>query len=557
MAAPAKCIIGRARTVLVFGPDAAAQAVISGLSARVRRRTRGRRLTVRGPVGLDADAVGHLHDTILPVVDRILESLGRRRHGYNLSLTNLGATAARDLGATISGFSADGAAFLALLSAALRIGLPQNVLATGHLASTNGEIRAVGHLPAKIQAARVEPNVDALVCPGHDADRSLSALSPNEHARNERAFVDAKLDLKIHRVQDVAGLLRAALLDETLVLASLRGNFYAPAACADAEGDPVDGAVRFLTETNEDRFWRVLESQLVADRMDDARRLILARAQYQIKHKCYPADFGRKLHQLRLSLPSHLRRPNGRLLDLPYCLKLGQLGGPEADEDVRLLWDAAAKGRLARGPGTPGQPAPGSGAASDADALVASVLSDISAEALARDIGLPLDSARAGYVIQAVTLDSYHAFVDTIAAFQVCLQRHLAGAGFADASRAHEEGLALLERAFSDDGGLPAAWAEARHGTNGGLRHVLDRMTDRLKMEQQTHRVRRVLTEALDPLDWNARVRFMAAFMERLGTQLPPGVGDQPPARYARHHEELARVYVRSLERVNALFSRL
>ena len=119
------------------------------------------------------------------------------------------------------------------------------------------------------------------------------------------------------------------------------------------------------------------------------------------------------------------------------------------------------------------------------------------------------------------------------------------------------EALALLERAFRDKGGVDGAQAEARHGINGGMRFILDVMTEQYKAEQQTKRVSRVFKAALDPLDWNARVQFMATFLERLGPHLPPEILAQPPARFARHYEPILKTYVQSLDRVRQLLHNL
>ncbi len=86
---------------------------------------------------------------------------------------------------------------------------------------------------------------------------------------------------------------------------------------------------------------------------------------------------------------------------------------------------------------------------------------------------------------------------------------------------------------------------------------MLDLMTEQFKTEQQAKRVSRAFKAALDPLDWDARVAFMAAFIRRMGDHLPPEIREQPPQRFARHYEQILRTYVQSLDRVKQLLNRL
>ena len=82
-------------------------------------------------------------------------------------------------------------------------------------------------------------------------------------------------------------------------------------------------------------------------------------------------------------------------------------------------------------------------------------------------------------------------------------------------------------------------------------------MTECLKTERQAEYVQRLLTEVLDPHDWENRTAVMAAFLDRLGTQLPPEIRSQSPDRYARHVEEIVHTYVQSLDRAHQLLRRL
>ena len=549
-------IIGRAKTVLVFGHGDSATAAVSAVVARIRRKAGRGRLAFKGPADFDPPARKHLCETVLAAIDRITQHLGLKRRTFEVALVNLGAASAADVGLSISGFSADAAVMLAMLSAALRVPLRQDVVTTGHVASPDGDLRPVKSIPAKLAAASKEPSIRRFIYPSIDVDTSLESLAPTERERASEAIAEAKHRLRMVGIEDVADLLQAVCRDEAVVLGSLRSFFFETDRAADRRGNPVQRAAAFLTEDNQGRFWRALEAHLLAGDSDDAQELLLARARYQIRRKRYPTNFGLELLQLVRSLPPAVRRLKAcfPLLPKDQCLQLCRLANQEDYEDIQHLF-AAAQGKAVAAREVAGVDVerPGS-EAEHASLAVAAVVDEISAEALASKIGLPIDSARAKYAIGDVTTESHEVFHDTISAFYLALLRYAESVpASVDSREVTAEAFALLERAFRNKGGADAAWAEARYGTRGGMRFVLDALTEQLKTEQQAKHIDRVLKEALDPLDWNERVEFMRAFLVRISTQLPPDIREQPPERFARHYEVIIQAYVQSLDHVRQL----
>ena len=86
---------------------------------------------------------------------------------------------------------------------------------------------------------------------------------------------------------------------------------------------------------------------------------------------------------------------------------------------------------------------------------------------------------------------------------------------------------------------------------------MLDAITEQIKFEMQTEYIQRVFKEALDPMDWAERVSFMRGALTRLSAFLPAELVKEPPERFARHYEEIARTYVLSLDKVKKLFRKL
>ena len=552
--------IGRARTVLVLGQGDAARAAVSVVVARARRTAACGRLNLRGPAVFEEQAATHLRATVLAVVNQILDGLGLAKQSFDVSVVNLGAASAADLGLSISGFSADTAVALAMLSAALKMPLPQDVVTTGHIASPDGDIRPVRSIPAKLEAALQVPEIRAFVHPALDEDNSMQALSPAEKERIAEAVVNAKGRLRLAAVGHVTELLQATVMEEAVVLASLRRGFFEPAGRTAPRGCLIDDAVRFLSDGNDGRFWRVLEAHLLEGRCAEAQALLLTRCHCQVRRRRYPGGFGGRLLQLVRSLPPATRRlkTSFPLLAMGHCLEVCRFAGQADHEDVQRLLDAAqGRGMTRERPAAPA-PASDSQASADANAAVDAVLSEISAQMLTETIGLPIDAARAAYVMDGVLVESLDAYHDTMAAFYLHLLRHTgAMPATSDNQAALAEALALVEGAFANKGGADAALAEARDGTRGGMRSVLDAMTERYEAEQQVKHVERVLKEALDPQDWSAREAFMAALLSRIGPQLPPEIRAEPPGRYARHYDSIVPAYVRSVDQVRQLFRTL
>ena len=561
MTAGTKTSVGRARTVLVFGEGDATCAVVSTVLARVRRDREGSRLLFAGPSVFDAEVIDHLVETVLPVADRIINYVTAKRRrtrkpkSFEVSLVNLGAASAGDMGLSVSGFSADVPFLLAVLSAALNIPLRQDVVTTGHVASSDGDIRTVRNIPAKLAAAVDDSDIREFVHPLVDADASMHSLSPTERDRIKVAVINAKDSVRVGTVTDVGHLLRQVAAEESLVLGSLRSNFFESNGPLGSPGAPIEEAAAYIAQGNDERFWRALETHLLGGNADLAGRLFLERIRYQVRRKRYPDNLGRTLHQLIQSLPPATRRLKNLFPLVPkeQCLRLCRFAGEQDYEDVQCLMNAAL-GKVAGKTSEPATVGKTSAPTTDAIAAVETILTEIHADVLARKIGLPIDSARARYVMGELLVDSNDEFHDAVSGFYLALLRH---AGMVPASAADhavaDEALALLERAFASKGGVGAARAEARDGVSGGMRFVLDVMTEQYKLEQQSKHVARVLQEALDPLAWNERVTFIQAFLDRLGHHLPADLRRQPPERFARHYDIIVKTYVQSLDRVKQL----
>jgi len=551
--------IGRVKTALVFDQGESRVAVISSIVAQVQSKPCHERLSITGPAVFSSEVIQHLEETILAVVDRITHVLGLGPKYYELSVVNLGAASASGIGMNITGYSADAAVMSALLSAALDLPLPPSLVITGHVASADGDIRSVESLPAKLQAALEDSKIRQFVYPFATADASLKALTPKEALEIEEAVTDAKSQIQTTGVKDINDLVQASFSEEAMVLAGLQSGFFDMETTASPRNTPVDRATHHIARQNDKRFWHVLESHLLSSRCTEAHDLLLTMTHFQARRKKYPEGFGQKLLQLVQSMPPAIRRLKTLfpLLPMEQCLELSRFSRKGDHKDVALLIDAALGKFFAR-KAEEREGLPKITSTTEASAAVDTILDMINTESLARKFGIPIDAARAAYVMGEVVLDSYEDFLDTITAFYIHLIRHTNSmAGLVEPREAAHEAYDLLDNAFKNKGGADAAWAEARHGTNGGLRFIIDVMTEQFKTDQQTKHVNRVFKETVDPKNWKAREAFMKTFLERIGPHIPEEIRSQSVERYTRHFEPIVRIYIQSLDRVRELLRNL
>ena len=179
----------------------------------------------------------------------------------------------------------------------------------------------------------------------------------------------------------------------------------------------------------------------------------------------------------------------------------------------------------------------------------------INEQTFAQKYGIAIDSARGSFVLSSVTIDSQDEFIDTIVAFYVHLKHYLnpSPVKSVDTEQCRNDTIALLERAFRTKGGTETAYVLGREGIRGGMRSVLDVITEQLKSEEREEYIQRVFTDAINSFEWNERVSFMRGAMKRLLPFLPEDIRNEPPERFAKNYETIIRIYVKSMDEVNQL----
>lgn len=283
-----------------------------------------------------------------------------------------------------------------------------------------------------------------------------------------------------------------------------------------------------------------------------AKSLLQAYAQHHLRKETYPPGFGQHLQALMISLPPTPRRQaRSDLLSMPTYIALSNLATEADYSDLQLLFPAVSDVRLNQAGDTQ---VPKYSAADHADTLLETLLGKISSQAIAEQITRPLDEARARYQLDRVTAENADAFHEVLLRFHVHMLRHThEGVGRLDQDLLLGEALGILKRAFAQEGGYKAALAEAGDGTHGGLRLMLDRITEQMKRDEAERYLLLVFTEAINPLDWDTKVELISTLLERLKPYLPAEVLEKPPSSYATEYRQLVQAYSESLDRVTKL----
>jgi hypothetical protein len=179
---------------------------------------------------------------------------------------------------------------------------------------------------------------------------------------------------------------------------------------------------------------------------------------------------------------------------------------------------------------------------------------------IAREVALPHDEARLAYRLKQNTVRSFDEFSKVVGDyynhhFAHCITRGGTLPAWDACSRAKE----ILEYEYQRRNGLDilAAFKDALHGTNGGLRVQLDVIAEQLKAEAVERYIRDVFDRHIDPDSFAARVEILRQFAARSGIELKSWFDAQHPERYASKYKEVIRSYVKGLQHTAGTLRRL
>jgi hypothetical protein len=117
-------------------------------------------------------------------------------------------------------------------------------------------------------------------------------------------------------------------------------------------------------------------------------------------------------------------------------------------------------------------------------------------------------------------------------------------------TRARTEAIALLQRTFRDKGGDQGAFARARDGIKGGIRSILDALTEQYKAERRDAYIELIFNDAIEAMGWNEQVSCIRGLLKCFGPNLPEEFRSQPPERFARNYKPILRIFVKCIDNV-------
>ena len=192
-------------------------------------------------------------------------------------------------------------------------------------------------------------------------------------------------------------------------------------------------------------------------------------------------------------------------------------------------------------------------------AAIDNLLAALDERQLAQQVGLKHDEARVRYPLSSNTVADFDRFTDIISdyynyQFTRCVSRGGALPRSEAAGRAKE----ILEQAYRRrNGDIVTAFNDARDGTNGGLRVILDSISEGLKTESVERYIREMFDRHVSPNAWADKVEIIRQFIAHCGANLASSIDASQPERYAQNYRELIRSYVQSLQGTSSIFRRL
>ncbi len=548
--------IGKAKAALVVRTGTQMVAVITEITSHPLTDGSPNRLKIAGPVQCEPDTLDHLERTVLECAQRVLNLLRIVRTGFEVSVANLSASATQGRPTKIIGYSADLPLLLATLSTATRIPIPQSLVATGHIADPDGHLRLVHNLPEKIEAAALQGSTH-FIHPTFDADPSLETLTPKELDRIREKRFEHQDHMRIQSIHNIVDLIEAAFDPDDIAIAALENGYYQDQAPLHFGGNHLDRAANHILMDHRKRFWNALEHAYLDGNVERSRLAMEAFVTHHTRIGRYPRDFGADLHSLILSLPPLIRqKENFPSLSVAQASQISQLAGPEDHDDLKYIFEIAA-GKVSRTPRETHIRGALGHEGDDADRLLHQILLEISDDNLATEVGNHYDNARNTYRPEKVTVENEEEFHHIITAYYLHLMRHLHHhVVVTDLEQAATQAIPALDQAYQNQGGIRAATQEALHPTHGGLRTILDTLTNHLKHQHvQDYRTTR-LTQAINPLDHQTQLRLTEKIMQLLGDKLPAHIREQPPERYANNLQEILLVLSHNLDQISQFFRR-
>lgn len=177
---------------------------------------------------------------------------------------------------------------------------------------------------------------------------------------------------------------------------------------------------------------------------------------------------------------------------------------------------------------------------------------------IAKKVATVHDDARIRFHLNSNTVADYRAFEDLIAEYyEYHYTQCVAPGGRLARAEALGRAKEIIEQEYRRRrGDIVTAFNDARDGTNGGLRIVLDTIAEGLKADSVERYIREEFDRRVEEPDFDAKVDLIRDFITVYGKYLSGSIRTDQPQRYARDYQELIRAYVAGLQQTSSIFRR-
>lgn len=546
-------VIGRVKVPLVSieGP-----AIISTIIAKELEFYESKRILFKGVVPIDEKLKEHIRDIILPQVDNICNKLGISLCSFELSINNVGAISSSDNHYSLSGYSADTAIFVILLSVALKLYINQNIVFTGHISSSSGDISQVSNLLEKSEAALNDKIAEKFIYPEIESENSMSILKPKEYDRIRSYFRGLRGLIELFPVNNLYDVIKKTISEESIVKSSFDKNYFRHET-KNLEENSLDISV-YLKKNNDERFWKSIENNLSHKQIRKGQTLIAKYATYFIKEKIYPDLFGSKLNNLVLSLPLTTIKSEGfyPIIEKDIYIKLIQYAKKSDYQDVAILHKLTFDKRIQKKINKDYYQ-PNSGKTIQSD-IVDFVLERLNPRFINKHVESKIDSARSKYILDRNSVDSYEELIDAISTYYQHILRQI-NADFIITSREKLQILSddIFNKTYRIKNEKLEAISNGIKEFNGGLRIILDDITIHMKQTEKEKYVKATINDLVDPLNYEMKESIINEIFKRESKRLSLSEDDFESAKHVDNYIEIITQYAISSNKIQDIFERI
>ena len=132
--------------------------------------------------------------------------------------------------------------------------------------------------------------------------------------------------------------------------------------------------------------------------------------------------------------------------------------------------------------------------------LINRLLAELDERHIAQTVTIPIDEERNKYILRSNTATDFHEFDFVATDFYSSLFTSISGGGSLPTAVASSRAKEIIEKEYRKKGGdIVMAFNDAHDGTNGGMRAVLDMITEGVKAEVVESHIRNVFDKIISP----------------------------------------------------------